>query len=103
KSASLYLVSPLALDDALPICEGVRLDHVARGDGREQQADAEQAGQPAPLLAQAVADVVHRTAAEVPVRALLAIADGQGPLGEGRSEEHTSELQSRENLVCRLL
>src|SRR5690606_19585357 len=28
----------------------------------------------------------------------------QGPkLGEVRSEEHTSELQSRENLVCRLL
>src|SRR5690606_40378256 len=27
-----------------------------------------------------------------------------GPLGGGpRSEEHTSELQSRENLVCRLL
>src|SRR5690606_41845305 len=25
------------------------------------------------------------------------------PSGEGRSEEHTSELQSRENLVCRLL
>src|SRR5690606_41962153 len=25
------------------------------------------------------------------------------PLGTGRSEEHTSELQSRENLVCRLL
>src|SRR5436309_7777049 len=25
-----------------------------------------------------------------------------GPVG-GRSEEHTSELQSRENLVCRLL
>src|SRR5690606_41622844 len=25
------------------------------------------------------------------------------PYGEGRSEEHTSELQSRENLVCRLL
>src|SRR5690606_41536322 len=28
--------------------------------------------------------------------------DGRDP-GEGRSEEHTSELQSRENLVCRLL
>src|SRR5690606_40261509 len=32
---------------------------------------------------------------------------GRGGLGaelrEGRSEEHTSELQSRENLVCRLL
>src|SRR5207302_4637531 len=25
------------------------------------------------------------------------------PLRKGRSEEHTSELQSRENLVCRLL
>src|SRR2546422_2320352 len=25
------------------------------------------------------------------------------PLGEGRSEEHTSELQSRLHLVCRLL
>src|SRR5690606_41618580 len=27
----------------------------------------------------------------------------QAPDGVGRSEEHTSELQSRENLVCRLL
>src|SRR5690606_41985190 len=30
------------------------------------------------------------------------IIDGRIP-PEGRSEEHTSELQSRENLVCRLL
>src|SRR5690606_40764053 len=31
--------------------------------------------------------------------------NGVRPVGElaGRSEEHTSELQSRENLVCRLL
>src|SRR5690606_41226763 len=28
---------------------------------------------------------------------------GPGPQGGPRSEEHTSELQSRENLVCRLL
>src|SRR5690606_41725532 len=28
---------------------------------------------------------------------------GHGALDRGRSEEHTSELQSRENLVCRLL
>src|SRR5690606_40335375 len=27
--------------------------------------------------------------------------DGDGDIGDGRSEEHTSELQSRENLVCR--
>src|SRR5690606_40402105 len=30
-------------------------------------------------------------------------ADGRGACGGDRSEEHTSELQSRENLVCRLL
>src|SRR5438270_3669884 len=30
--------------------------------------------------------------------------DGRGPAGGGpRSEEHTSELQSQSNLVCRLL
>src|SRR2546428_8345220 len=28
---------------------------------------------------------------------------GAGPGGGGRSEEHTSELQSRSDLVCRLL
>src|SRR2546426_8175727 len=28
---------------------------------------------------------------------------GDGPTGQGRSEEHTSELQSPCNLVCRLL
>src|SRR5690606_40991883 len=28
---------------------------------------------------------------------------GNPPAAPGRSEEHTSELQSRENLVCRLL
>src|SRR5690606_2328948 len=33
--------------------------------------------------------------------AALGVAAGRG--GGGRSEEHTSELQSRENLVCRLL
>src|SRR5690606_41904531 len=30
-------------------------------------------------------------------------AGGDGGVVGGRSEEHTSELQSRENLVCRLL
>src|SRR5690606_39314119 len=42
-----------------------------------------------------------------PVRWLVALLDGQVlPVtldGVARSEEHTSELQSRENLVCRLL
>src|SRR3712207_7853036 len=30
-------------------------------------------------------------------------AGGRGAAGDGRSEEHTSELQSRQYLVCRLL
>src|SRR5690606_41295826 len=38
------------------------------------------------------------------VELLLADLTGDGLLlGDLRSEEHTSELQSRENLVCRLL
>src|SRR2546430_7910365 len=36
------------------------------------------------------------------VGAGVAAADGGGP-APGRSEEHTSELQSQSNLVCRLL
>src|SRR2546429_2042670 len=33
----------------------------------------------------------------------LVLLAGVGPVLEGRSEEHTSELQSRLHLVCRLL
>src|SRR5690606_40916774 len=40
--------------------------------------------------------------AQVGLLLALAVLLGVG-LGEERSEEHTSELQSRENLVCRLL
>src|SRR6266511_4917629 len=36
-------------------------------------------------------------------RPLAALFQALGPLQAGRSEEHTSELQSRENLECRLL
>src|SRR3712207_7825222 len=36
-------------------------------------------------------------------RALAALFEGQGAGGRARSEEHTSELQSRQYLVCRLL
>src|SRR5690606_40543421 len=44
-------------------------------------------------------DVPRRAAEHV----LGLAADGQDSLLSPRSEEHTSELQSRENLVCRLL
>src|SRR5690606_42054920 len=42
----------------------------------------------------------HLTVLTQDVGAELADAVGAGVIGE-RSEEHTSELQSRENLVCR--
>src|SRR5690606_42049065 len=42
----------------------------------------------------------QRAARQAPVRCWPAAGS---TLQEGRSEEHTSELQSRENLVCRLL
>src|SRR3712207_6886821 len=51
----------------------------------------------------------RRSALHAPVRRghrlLLLLLHGRGvqPGGDGRSEEHTSELQSRQYLVCRLL
>src|SRR5690606_42109874 len=44
-------------------------------------------------------DTAPPTAPQAPLRRTLGIAT----VAVGRSEEHTSELQSRENLVCRLL
>src|SRR5688572_32687130 len=45
-------------------------------------------------------DVRARFLREGPIGSALAAV---GPLCQGRSEEHTSELQSQSNLVCRLL
>src|SRR5258708_14822255 len=55
------------------------------------------------LLQEAALDVVARLAVQ---HARLAEADVQllaGPREAARSEEHTSELQSPDHLVCRLL
>src|SRR2546430_8528137 len=38
-----------------------------------------------------------------PVKPASAVADAKTPVVQERSEEHTSELQSQSNLVCRLL
>src|SRR5690606_39536805 len=86
----------LSLHDALPICEdrlgqvlvGIDVqgqetrggDQIPRGGARIDEADA-------------LAGVVFDAGDVVTVDAGEAV----------RSEEHTSELQSRENLVCRLL
>src|SRR5690606_41630473 len=86
--------STLSLHDALPICA---LVSGATWHGRRQRTVQVDRGFFPRLLLQ------YR-----PRRAQEAVAVGQLPgLGpeqrEVRSEEHTSELQSRENLVCRLL
>src|SRR5690625_6021026 len=39
----------------------------------------------------------------LPIEEVIKNADVDGPVPELRSEEHTSELQSRGHLVCRLL
>src|SRR5690606_41373820 len=81
----------LPLHDALPICPAGRL--LARGDhrrGRNADATSGRPSQPA---------LRHRAGRADP-RAHL---HRREPAPPDRSEEHTSELQSRENLVCRLL
>src|SRR3712207_7127852 len=45
----------------------------------------------------------RRAAAPAPIRCTRASAAGRRCTAETRSEEHTSELQSRQYLVCRLL
>src|SRR5207302_9289042 len=75
-------ISTLSLHDALPISQSRRR---ARSQGRRQALDWRRGGQD---LARRRTD---RRRMRSPVRE------------DERSEEHTSELQSRENLVCRLL
>src|SRR3712207_7904607 len=76
----------LSLHDALPICGADR----ARGRRRPRRTAARERIRPRVLVA-----------AERRGQALG--LDGASDRGAGRSEEHTSELQSRQYLVCRLL
>src|SRR5436309_7848967 len=50
-----------------------------------------------------VVEVLRRHPWKGNVRELQSVIKRAAILAECRSEEHTSELQSRENLVCRLL
>src|SRR5690606_41699034 len=94
--------SPLSLHAALPICGdepgGLRkIDHASSLVAERR-----------PAIATRLSRRVRTTAAALARRRL---PKRRGPLrlrrrvprGRLRSEEHTSELQSRENLVCRLL
>src|SRR5690606_41798975 len=93
--ASSSAFSPLSLHDALPICV-LGPDRDGRFEGGEAP-DLDQFVAARPLLAEqleAQAQLLLRT----PGDRLIARSSWAW-----RSEEHTSELQSRENLVCRLL
>src|SRR5690606_39643893 len=92
----------LSLHDALPIWPDrlIRLHIAPLFDPRTPQR------RQAPLEVVAVVRIGVRPAGVVhPQRGILfvAVAAGGGRKPDLRSEEHTSELQSRENLVCRLL
>src|SRR5438445_7228214 len=65
---------------------------------------------PISVVAKALASAGHRLALPEPARAattapaqLASLCRLLNPSGRDRSEEHTSELQSRQYLVCRLL
>src|SRR5690606_41618264 len=91
-------LSPLSLHDALPISRQRRLEQVGGVAGAGGAAGADQ-------RVHFVDEQDDRLGAGLNLvddraQALLELALHAGA---GRSEEHTSELQSRENLVCRLL
>src|SRR3989304_7665069 len=50
-----------------------------------------------------IQDITDVIGSDVPGGITQGLATAAGALGGGRSEEHTSELQSRLHLVCRLL
>src|SRR5690606_41069141 len=98
-SAPLAIYS-LSLHDALPIFEAL----LHRGHVRQVPVLGE-----LHLFDPAGAELLHGDFAEVgAVAGAIELARSEawetvgGPV-DHRSEEHTSELQSRENLVCRLL
>src|SRR5690606_41933523 len=94
----LSRVSTLSLHDALPISGALTIPRyiaATRPGSRQQVVELEPA-------------LVELVRAELPLPRDASIrvryGDAREVLGRlPRSEEHTSELQSRENLVCRLL
>src|SRR5262249_57136569 len=92
---SSHLSSTLSLHDALPILERVDDEVELRAELRDAD-DRERAAGSERL--QRLAD--HGQVADRLERVICAAAR---EVADGRSEEHTSELQSLTNLVCRLL
>src|SRR3712207_9167574 len=84
-------IYPLSLHDALPICA----DHVVGQVRRRRRL----------IPAGRLQPVAQRLLVEAGLRAagLVAVGGPEARAIRRRSEEHTSELQSRQYLVCRLL
>src|SRR5690606_40292529 len=79
---------PLSLHDALPIFEGDGVGALRHHQDLGERQAAKQGGQ---------GQGGHESSDRLQHAGSFSLDDGS------RSEEHTSELQSRENLVCRLL
>src|SRR5256886_8603803 len=86
----------LPLPDALPICPR----HAAPARAGRAGSDARARG---PDHAAVPVGVVRRRSGSPGGQRHLRVARRVGVVGHQRSEEHTSELQSQSNLVCRLL
>src|SRR5207249_12085755 len=84
----------LSLHDALPIYRRI--------SGSAQNVNFGPPMKPKPLRQRLDLLLVERGLAESPEKAGAQILAGEVEV-DGRSEEHTSELQSRFDLVCRLL
>src|SRR5690606_40948002 len=90
-----FSLSPTRRSSDLPGRSSPRLaPATARAYIRGHEPQDRQSGTPGPA---------HAAAAARADRALHPRRPAGGLADPGRSEEHTSELQSRENLVCRLL
>src|SRR5690606_41480701 len=91
-------LDPLSLHDALPICTASSVP-VAQ-DTSGQSASTEHASKPRVIESPTAA-----TDRGCGFQSGVGVGEGDGEAlrWAARSEEHTSELQSRENLVCRRL
>src|SRR5690606_41424631 len=100
RPASVYT---LPLHDALPISDSETMEEVVTTGSYIRRA-ANDGTVPVSVIGE---DAMEVRAALLPVDLLTSLPSVVNlPENEtrlGRSEEHTSELQSRENLVCRLL
>src|SRR5690606_41826519 len=102
-SPSPPALSPLSLHAALPICVHQLLVTAGLASRERSSGPDNRCFDPDPPIPHGDLDHPVVVAADREACTDGASTDGASVDHERRSEEHTSELQSRENLVCRLL